>query len=136
MDNNGVWYYDRSDSFTVKTTAPATEYPTVEIDVIVIPQITGAQRNWTCGAAEGGTALVFTRQFMTSLYHTNHMFSVSYATVGKISRQFRVQSVRDWPKTGDTPLIPVLTVFLLSGVSAAGILFGLRRRKKDMTGEN
>ena len=135
MDNDGVGYYDRSDSFTVKTTAPSTEYPTVEIDGVVIPQTTGAQRNWTWGAAERGTAIVFTRPFMASLYHANHTFSVSYTAVGKISRPFRVQSVRDWPKTGDAPLAPVLAAFLLSGMSAAGILFAMHRKEKRIQRE-
>ena len=134
MDNNGVWYYDRSDSFTVKTTAPATEYPRVEIDGVVIPETTGAQRNWTWGAADRGTAIVFTRPFMASLYHANHTFSVTYTAVGKISRPFRVQSVRDWPKTGDTPLAPMVVLFLFSGMSAAGTLIGLRRKKNGRAG--
>ncbi|MBQ3372645.1 MAG: hypothetical protein IJG40_05845 [Oscillospiraceae bacterium] len=130
MDNNGVWYYDWSDTFLVKTTAPSTEYPTIEIDGVVIPQASGAQRNWSYGASDGGTAFVFTRQLMASLYQGKHTLSVSYASVGRISRPFYVQSMRDRPRTGDQPLEPLLAAFLLSGISGAAAFAVLRRKRK------
>ena len=137
MDNNGVWYYDWSGDFLVKTTAPASEVPGVEVDGVSIPQTMGAQRNWSYAGADGGTAIVFTRQFMASLYHGKHTFAVSYASVGRITRPLYVQSVRDAPRTGDQPIAPLLGMFVLSGVSAvATIAGGIYRRKREHRAKN
>ena len=136
MDNNGVWYYDWSGNFLVKTTAPASEYPGVEVDGVSVPQSIGGRQNWSYGAADGGTAIVFTRQFMASLVQGRHTLAVSYAAVGKITRPFWVQSVRDAPKTGDRPLAPMLITFALSGVLMVGTIAGGLCRKKQKSKRN
>ena len=134
MDNDGVWYYDWSGDFLVKTTAPASELPGIEIDGVSIPQTAGAQRNWSYTSADGGTAIVFTRQFMSSLYWGKHTLAVSYSATGRITRTFTVQSVRDAPRTGDRPFVPVLVMFALSGIFAVGtgaaVLSGKKQKRR------
>ena len=132
-ENDGVWYYDYSDGFLIRTTAPANIVPEIKIDGTAIPQYNGGGYNWTMSSAEGGTAIHFTKAFMASLYRGKHTLSISYVPK---SEPIYIQSRRDVPKTGDHSLLPAMGSFLTSGCALAGLLPVLGNKKNRKTGKH
>jgi hypothetical protein len=119
IDNSGVWYYDWSNSFTVRCTGKISELLGVYVDGVYIPQLsTSGQRNYTVSDSGGKTLITFTREYMSRLSHGAHALTLSYSGYGTLSKTIYIQSVRDAPRTGDIPLA-VFTAECLLSLAAA-----------------
>ena len=130
IDNSGVWYYDWSNTFTVRCTGKVSELLGVYIDGVYIPQLsTAGQRNYTVSDSEGKTLITFTREYMARLSHGTHTMTLSYSGYGTLSKTIYIQSVRDAPRTGDIPLTAFTSVSLLSLAAAACCLRKLKKKE-------
>ena len=130
IDNSGVWYYDWSDSFTVRCTGTISELLGVYVDGVYIPQMsTAGQRNYTVSDSGGKTLITFTREYMARLSHSVHTLALSYSGYGTLSKRIYIQSIRDAPRTGDVPLAAITAECLFSFASAACCLRKLRKKE-------
>ena len=131
IDNSGVWYYDWSDSFTVRCTGTISELLGVYVDGVYIPQMsTAGQRNYTVSDSGGKTLITFTREYMARLSHSVHTLALSYSGYGTLSKRIYIQSVRDAPRTGDAPLAAITAECLFSFAAAACCLRKLRKKER------
>ena len=130
IDNSGVWYYDWSNTFTVRCTGKVSELLGVYVDGVYIPQLsTSGQRNYTVSDSGGKTLITFTREYMARLSHGTHTMTLSYSGYGTLSKTIYIQSVRDAPRTGDIPLTAITSVSLLSLIAAACCMRKLRKEE-------
>mgnify|MGYP002856929940 CR=1 FL=1 len=131
IDNSGVWYYDRSDSFSVRCTGKVSDLLGIYLDGVYVPQVgTDGQRNYTVSDSGGKTLIVFTRTYMARLYRGAHTLALSYSGYGTISKTIYVQSVKDVPRTGDVSLTGTALSGLLA-LTGAGCCFRKLRKKEQ-----
>lgn len=130
IDNSGVWYYDWSDSFTVRCTGKISELLGIYFDGVYIPQMsTSGQRNYTVSDSGGKTLITFTRDYMARLSRGAHTMTLSYSGYGTLSKTIYIQSIRDAPRTGDIPLAALSAKCLFSFTAAACCMRKLRKKE-------
>ena len=130
-DNDGTWYADYSDSFTVRCTGPSGELQGIYVDGAYVPQYTGSQLNWTFSStSENKTLVTFTHAYMASLARGSHQLRFSYSSVSTVLTSFTVCSIYDPPRTGDESSGRPLLLFLLSGAGSAGMLLILKKKER------
>ena len=132
IDNSGVWYYDWSDTFTVRCTGQVSGLLGVYVDSVYVPQVaTSGQRNYTVSDSGGKTLIAFTREYMSRLARGAHTLALSYSGYGTLSKTIYIQSVKDAPRTGDVPLSAFAAACLFSFTAAACCMRKLRKKESQ-----
>lgn len=131
-DNDGTWFSDFSDGFTVRCTGPSSELQSVYIDGAFVSPVTGSRTNWVrSGTTDNKTLLTFSREYMASLGHGHHRISLSYSSYGEIQTTVRICSIYDRPQTGDIKIEDWCFAWLLSGFGIVSVLYQRLKRKEN-----
>lgn len=117
IDNSGMWYYDKSDGFTVSSNGPLNGFIDVLIDGVSVPKFSGNQQNWAAAEQSGKTVLTFSKQYMASLSHGKHTIRLAFSGMATPEKNIYIQLSTDPPITGDEPFAGLLLTFLFSAFS-------------------
>ena len=129
LDNSGMWYYDKSDGFTLSASGPLSDFTGVLIDGVSVPRFSGNQQNWAAGEQNGHTVLTFSKQYMASLPHGKHTVRLAFTAMTTPEKNIYIQLSTDPPITGDAPVAPFVLAFLLSGFGFAAACSVKKREK-------
>lgn len=124
-----MWFYDHPGDFSLRCSGPASMLEKILVDGQTIPRYHSGHLNWSLSDTND-TAVNFSREFMSSLPHGEHLFKFVYTNGASVPIGVSIQSRYSNPKTGDEQN-PVFCCALLSfsALMAAGMLVKIRKGK-------
>ena len=123
-----VWLYDRPEDILVRCSGPYDDFSYVTIDGTIVDGRYLTVRE----LKDGSTEVVVDEAWLTShlpKVTTKYQMVLYYSTGEKVSKTLYARSIKDAPITGDVNMASLISTIVLSGMSAAGTGWYIKKKK-------